>query len=41
VILSPRGETQIERVGKHLPWRIPGPKVTEIAEGCKKLHNED
>jgi len=35
------GKTQIEGVGEHLLWRIPGPKVTEIAEGCNKLHNEE
>ena len=41
VIPSPRGKTQTEGVREHLLWRIPGPKVTETAEGCKKLHNEE
>jgi len=41
VIPSLGVKTQIEGVGKHLLWRIPGPKVTEMAEGCKKLHNEE
>jgi len=38
---SPRGKTQIESVGEHLLWRIPGPKVTEMPEGCINLHNEE